>query len=354
VRVLVVDASDRGGIAHYTEALVDGLRAEGVDVTFLAPRTGLPRLPWGEETAGWNVARRRAVAAAAWVRRAAVVASEVRRSRPDVVHVQTPIAGVLDPLLLRWCRRRATLVRTVHNAEPHERTRASARDRRQWSLAHHLVVHGREAATIVGVAGAAVHVIPPDPPAADGPDPATARRALGIDTGARVAVLLGLLRPYKGVGLLADAWPLVRAELPEARLAVAGSVLERFPDLERLLAADGVDGHVRWLDDDEVLAWAAAADVCLLPYAHGAHSAVLHRAVAAGTPVLSSPALAEETDRLGAGRVVPLEPGAWAAAIVDALRGALARPSAPPTREQAAATAALYAEITAGAAAPRR
>ena len=37
-----------------------------------------------------------------------------------------------------------------------------------------------------------------------------------------MALLLGLLRPYKGIGLLAQAWPKVAATLPDARLLLVG------------------------------------------------------------------------------------------------------------------------------------
>src|SRR5690349_7683618 len=111
----MVDASDRGGIALYTQRLVADLRASGVDVTLLAPTTGLPKLPWGDEVADWSPVRRRAVAVSAWARRAVAIRRAVRRIEPDVVHLQTAVAGPVEPALLRWCGQRATLVRTIHN-----------------------------------------------------------------------------------------------------------------------------------------------------------------------------------------------------------------------------------------------
>lgn len=353
LRVLMIDSSDRGGIANYTANLVAGLRQHGVDVALCAPvgrALGAPELPhlrWGVQIAGWGPLRRRAATIRSWTARAVTVVYAVRRLDPDIVHLQTAVAGPLDLVFVRWCRRRAAVVRTVHNAIAHQDTRADRREIALRRLVDHVVVHGTAAARVVAsTPGRPVHMIPPDLPPEPGPDREAARAALGIGPGP-VALVLGLLRPYKGIGLVADAWPGVREQRPDARLVVAGSVPDTFADLDRLLALPGVEARLGWLEDRDVLAWAAAADVVLLPYIHGAHSAVLHRAVVAGTPVLASPALADETARFDAGRVVPLSAPAWTEAIVGALTTALPRPHRAPAGQQAAATVELYRAIRA-------
>jgi glycosyltransferase involved in cell wall biosynthesis len=356
--VLMIDGSDRGGIALYTATLVRGLRARGVAAALCAPAPNavgcppLPAVPWGDDFAEWSLARKRVAQIRGWVRRLVAVRRLVRSERPAIVHLQTAVAGPLEPILLRWLRRHAVVVRTIHNAVAHESTRGERRESALWALTDQLIVHSAEAAAVACTAsGRPAAVIAPDLPDDPTPTRAAARRALGVGDGP-VALLLGLLRPYKGVGLLADAWPAVRAQVPAARLVVAGSVLDRFDDLDRLAALDGVDARIGWLSDDDVQRWAAAADLCLLPYAHGAHSAVLHRSVVAGTPVLASPSLAEETERLRAGRVVALDARAWTDAIVDALTHPLPAPVPPPQGEQAAATIALYATLAATALPP--
>jgi len=94
--------------------------------------------------------------------------------------------------------------------------------------------------------------------------------------------------------------------------------------------------------------WAAAADILVLPYSVGSHSGVLHRGLAAGTPVLASPPLAEEVHRTAAGAVVPLDPRAWADALVGALGDRPLPPSDPPTgRGTALGTMEVYREVLA-------
>ncbi len=176
-----------------------------------------------------------------------------------------------------------------------------------------------------------MRVIPADPPPLTAPSRAEARARLGLDDRPR-ALLLGIIRAYKGIGIVADAWPAVHAALPDAELVVAGSLPEPLADFDRLAALDAVDLHIGWMSDDDMLLWAAAADVCVLPYAHGVHSAIMHNAVVAETPVLASPCLADELERLDAGRIVPLDPAQWSIAIIDAL-GAHPLPlPAPPAR----------------------
>jgi len=159
--------------------------------------------------------------------------------------------------------------------------------------------------------------------------------------------LLGQVRPYKGIGLLARTWPQVVAALPGARLYVVGEAYDS-ADLERLEGCAGVEVRRGFVDEDDLDRWAAAADVLVLPYSVGSHSGVLHRGLATGTPVLASPPLAEEVHRTGAGAVVPLDPAAWATALVGALGAApLPRPVAPTGRGTARGTLEVYRQVLA-------
>ncbi len=352
--VLMVDASNRGGIARYTSALVGDLRDNGTAVALSAPHgrqlnaRAISHIPWGDELAGWPNWKVKFLLLREFPRRALGLVAAVRRARPRILHLQANVGGPFDPLLMRyWRRRKIRIVRTVHDVVAHERTRSARRDQKLWRLADVVIVHGAEARAAVEAAAphTRVYVIPPDPPRVTAPSRAEARRELGIDNSPR-ALLLGIMRSYKGVGIVADAWPAVRAALPNAVLTVAGSLPEPLPDLDRLAALDGVDVRLGWLTDEDILRWAAAADLCLLPYAHGVHSAIMHSAVVAGTPVLASRPLAEELERFRAGRIVDLDAQKWSEAIIEALSSdPLPTPAAPPRRAQAEATNALYKRL---------
>lgn len=339
VRVLVVDASDRGGIARYTDHLVAGLRSAGENVELCAP-DGRARPALRLLGVSWRTRPRSTGGRLAFYSRrlidvplaAASLLTAQRRFRPTVVHLHTAVTRRADGALIRLLRRRSPVVLTIHNVVPHEHADREGRlERSRWRACDRLVVHSPELVGEVQAAAPrvpAAHVEMDLLPGTSGVDRTTARRQLGIDA-APVCLMLGLVRPYKGFGLMAEAWPAVQEAIPESVLIVAGSLLDPFRELERLCDQKGVVTRLGWQTDRETELWATAADLCLLPYSHGAHSGVLHRAVANGTPCLVSPCLSEEATRFNAGRIVPMEPGAWASAIVDALKQPLPPPQIP-------------------------
>jgi hypothetical protein len=144
----------------------------------------------------------------------------------------------------------------------------------------------------------------------------------------------------------------VTAAVPGAKLLVVGEAYDP-ADLAALERCPGVEVSQGFVPEGDLDRWAAAADVLVLPYSVGSHSGVLHRGLAAGTTVVASPPLAEEVYRTGAGAIVPLDPGAWAQALVPALSTSpLPRPSAPTGRGTARGTLAVYRQVLA-ARAPR-
>jgi glycosyltransferase involved in cell wall biosynthesis len=228
--------------------------------------------------------------------------------------------------------------------------RAAADQARRWRAADALIIHGEEPRCFVEASapGVPVHVVPVDLVLGGPPVPrAQARTDLGLDD-VPTALLLGQVRPYKGIGLLAQAWPQVTAALPGARLLVVGEAYDS-ADLRLLESCPGVEVRPGFVPEGDLDRWAAAADVLVLPYSVGSHSGVLHRGLAAGTPVLASPPLAEEVFRTGAGAVAPLDPGAWAEALVAALGShPLPRPRPPTGRGTAQGTLAVYRQVLAG------
>jgi phosphatidyl-myo-inositol alpha-mannosyltransferase len=128
--------------------------------------------------------------------------------------------------------------------------------------------------------------------------------------------------PRKHVGLLIEAFALVRRELPEARL-----VLSR-PGDPMALAALGIDvtqPGVEWRDLDDTGALAAAygeAWVAALPSVSEAFGLVLVEAMACGTPVVGyrDGGIPELIDRPDVGRVFDrLEPSVLAQALLETI-----------------------------------
>ena len=76
------------------------------------------------------------------------------------------------------------------------------------------------------------------------------------------------LRPYKGLDLLAEAWPQVLGAHPEARLLVVGKVLDAAvrPELDRLRALPRVQIVDRYVSVARMLDSHAVAQVVVFPY----------------------------------------------------------------------------------------
>lgn len=354
----MVDISDRGGIATYTDALTLGLRKAGVEVHLCAPgerASGSPPLAdkaWGPEVEAMSRPRLYAMRLGELPRATASLLRAVRTVRPDIVHFQGEVIPRLDAAVLRLIRRRAAVVITAHDPIPHEGgVEDLVRQARRWRAADAVVIHGEEPRRLVeaSAGGAAVRVIPMDLPVGPpGISRSAARERLGIPAAVPVALMFGLLRSYKGLGLLARAWPGVIAVNTHARLYVVGAAYGVQDELDELRRLAGVEVQEGWTDEALVDVWAAAPDVLLLPYNHGSHSGVLSRCLLVGTPALVSPPLSEDAMRMQAGRVVPLDPQAWIDAILGALGPDPIPPPPFPSGDRAVAgTVALYREILA-------
>ena len=152
----------------------------------------------------------------------------------------------------------------------------------------------------------------------------SARAALGLAPDAEVALFFGYIRAYKGLDVLLDAWPRVRAARARAQLIVAGECYEDPAPYRASVARVGADGSVRLLDryipDDEVECLFRAADVAVLPYRSATQSGVTHVAYALGVPVITTDVggLAETVRPGETGLVAPpADPAALADAIVQ-------------------------------------
>ncbi len=149
-----------------------------------------------------------------------------------------------------------------------------------------------------------------------------------------VVLFFGLLRPYKGLGDLLDAW----RGIEDAELWVVG--MPRF-DISALRRA--APANVRFLErfvsDEELAACFGRADLVVLPYREAEESGVAFTAMGAGVPVLSSDVGGfPELAATGATRTFP---AGDVAALSTALRELLDDPDA---RAQMAERAEVAAE----------
>jgi glycosyltransferase involved in cell wall biosynthesis len=335
------------GVASYSANLADALVQEGARVTVLASEEqGLPSRARDGALEVRRVWRRGPASLPA-------AAATARATGAGAVHLQhelflyggpAAVPGVV-PALAALAGRRAvvtmhhvvdpsdvdaafTATHDVRAPAPVARVGVATLQRTIRAFADAVVVHEPSFASVVPGAEVVPHGIEV---VEDRVSRDAARRVLDVG-GDRLCVLcFGFLAPYKGLEAALGA---ARLAGDEVELVIAGGEHPRLPGYANRLRATA-PANVRFtgfVPDEDVARWFAAADVALLPYPRPfASSGPLALALAHGTPVLVSEALARTT---GAPRALAV--GSDPAAIATRLR-ALAANEAERERLRAAA-----------------
>lgn len=322
------DMDAPGGVQQHVHHLADALRAQGDDVTIVAPggrsRGALVsvgpsvRVPFNDSVAPIglrpDVARRTVRA--------------LRELRPDVVHVHEPAVPWVSLASTAWSP--APVVATFHAWSDRAlvyrtagRVVRRALRRIDASLAvspaaaaYHGAALGRrpESFTIVpnGVDVARFRDATPFPQMGDHPS----------------LLFVGRLEPRKGLDQLLHAFSSLKATRPDLRLYVVGDGPDR--DRSQQLLPARLRSDVVFLgrvDDDELPRFYASCDLFVAPALGGeSFGIVLIEAMAAGCPVVASdiPGYASVvTDGVDGRLVPPSDP----AALADAIASLLDNPS---------------------------
>lgn len=264
----------------------------------------------------------------------------------DVVHFQwLPVQHVDGHLLpsRQTVSGGRPLVLTAHDVLPREPRRGQlAAQRRLYDRFDAVVVHsehGRARLTHeLGLAADRVHVIPHGVFAHLADVPFAAGGRAPFHTEKPVVLCFGLMRPYKGIDVLLEAWRGVE----DAELWIAGMPRMDISDL-RASAPPNVRFVPRFITDSELPAYFQRADLVVLPYREIDQSGVLFTALAFGKPLLLSDVGGfSEVAATGAARTVPAgDP----AALHETLRELLSDPTALAAMAERARTAAegMYA-----------
>jgi glycosyltransferase involved in cell wall biosynthesis len=256
------------------------------------------------------------------------LARRLRREGRGAVHFQWLPLPVLDGRLARRFPR--PRVMTAHDVLPREAgDGARRRARALFEEMDAVIVHsqaGRERLVEgLGVPAAMVHVIPHGAFAYLAAQSGEERLdpAAGNLDGRQVVLFFGLLRPYKGVEVLIDAFA---AAPPGAVLLIVGMPRMPLDPLRRRAAELGLADRVRFVSrfvpDSEVPAYFRRADLVVLPYRETEQSGVLATALAFARPLVVSAVggFTEVAAEHGAARLVPPgDPVSLGAAISELL-----------------------------------
>ncbi len=388
LRVVLYEPSGRGGVCHYTHQLGEHLARAGVDVTlittedyelkqlerhfkvdYLFTRSWVTRLRlWINElrrntSARTDRGRKGGEASLARARTVGVVKTgagypKLLRNlrlrlrhlraisyfllrRPDVVHFQWFVNRLQGYRFINLLRRlRIPAVYTAHDVEPHTTTSGEERVdlQRIYDSVAKIIVHAesnkRELLSLFNVDPSKVAVIPHGSYAfLCAPEPLTkdeARERMGVPQGKRVILFFGLIKRYKGLEYLVDAFFKVRESMDDAFLLIVGDVYagdsEGYEYYSRLI--DGLRDRndvlciASYVPLETVGYYLAAADVVVLPYTRTYQSGVLLAAYAAGRPVVvtDTGGLGEVVEVGKSGYVVPpRDVKALARGIIDVL-----------------------------------
>jgi glycosyltransferase involved in cell wall biosynthesis len=277
----------------YDHALCAALARAGVEVELVTSRFAYGPVPAGD---GYRVRdsfyRLAPGAAGSRLRLAAKLAQHLpdmlryrRAARAaDVVHFQWLPVQHLDVHLLP---RERPLVLTAHDVLPREPRAGQLRaQHRLYERVDAVVVHshyGRERLVVdLEVDPARVHVVP------HGAFDYLTRLSDEVPLPADLAVVdgpvvlfFGLLRPYKGIDVLVEAW----RGIGGAELWIVGLPKMKVAPL-RATAPPGVRFVPRFITDPEIPAFFRRAELVVLPYREIDQSGVLFTALAFGKPLL--------------------------------------------------------------------
>jgi len=372
-KVALYEPSGHGGIAHYTFELAEGLHQAGWRVTVLtAEGYELETLKRPFDVRHVIKASRLKMALARWRRpsasspRVAVdsgppAASPLRSTRGDrqttvrsrvlaaiktlrvvaagaktllwllrtgtrVVHIQWLVDRSADLLFVRMLRLCGiAVVVTVHDVLPHDEYTDENRRyfQKLYRLADRLIVHSennrREMLELFDLDPRRLCVIPHGAQTLfnDHFDiPRTrARHDLGLPDDTRIVLFFGLIKRYKGLEYLLQAFEAIAARCGNVTLLIAGKIYDGDAEVYRhytsLLSTYRTRADVRldtgYIPLEQVSRYFAAADLVVLPYVKASQSGVLLSAYAAGRPVIvtDTGGLGEVVQRGVSGLVVP-------------------------------------------------
>lgn len=334
VKVHVVDPS--AYTPPYDHALCSALAAAGAEVELITSRFSYGPVPapdgyirretFYRRSHSSNVKRTRPRAATA-VKLLEHAPDMLRYRRlalgADVVHFQWLTIQQVDRWLLPSGRSRARsrpsthrlpqgadaggkgdasppLVLTAHDVLPREPRRGQARaQQRLYERFDAIVVHSQHGRKRLigelGVDPAKIEVIPHgvfnhlrDRTSTAPPPLEIEKRRSGRERRSGLTVLFfGLLRPYKGLDVLLEAWRRIGSARPDgAELWIVG--MPRFDLASLQTNIDGVNLVPRFITDPEIPSWFEHADLVVLPYKQAEQSGVLFTALAFGKPLLLS------------------------------------------------------------------
>ena len=224
------------------------------------------------------------------------------------------------------------IVYTAHNTTPHDSgARYHDSYKHIYKLVDRIICHDKHAKEILtssfGIEHTKITVIPHGPLFAEGPNETTddVRQKLELSDNTRVVLWQGIIRPYKGVQFLLDAWKRATERGLDAVLIIVGTGEDSLCSALREKVSDLGLGHcvkldLRFASVNELSAYYRAADILVYPYSAITTSGALMTGLGYSKAIIAS-ALPGFEDVLTHGRNALLLPcndvDGWADALLQ-------------------------------------
>jgi glycosyltransferase involved in cell wall biosynthesis len=325
----------RGGISHYHTCLIKELSKRNdvrvINFSRLYPDFLFPGKTQLDESERPLVAESARIVDSmnpfTWIR----AGMRAARMKPDLILVQWwhPFfaPAMFTICLVAKLMRRGKIIFVCHNVLPHEKSLVDKLlVRLAFLLPDGFLVQSREdRETLAGIRARAPVTVHPHPIydffGTGNLTRAVARTKMGAGD-EPLLLFFGYVRGYKGLAVLIEAMPAIRARVP-AKLLVVGEFYDAPARYERLIERLGLGGAVRvenrYVGNEEVEAFFVASDLVILPYVSATQSGIVQIAIAFDRPVVVTEVggLPEAVSPGKTGFVVPpKDPAALAEAVI--------------------------------------
>lgn len=338
MKIIIVGTSHpyRGGIAAFTDRLATEFAKEGVDIEVITFKLQYPSLLFPGKTQysdakapeGFTVGRRvNSINPLNWI----MVGKRIRKKNPDIV-VFTYWMSFFAPCFSTIAKivkknRHTKCIGLIHNMIPHEKSMLD-----KWFAPRFVKAMDGFVTLSKSVLDDVKSLDNQDKPKCFVPHPLydhfgkimdinMAKKYLGLDENQHYILFFGLVRAYKGLDLLLDAFANEQLRNHNVKLLVAGEFYDDPKPYHEQIKKYGLQDMVivknQYISDDEVKYYFNAADIVVQPYKSATQSGVTQIAYHFEKPMLV-------TNVGGLGEIIPngkvgyvVEPNP--SSIVDAL-----------------------------------
>jgi len=219
----------------------------------------------------------------------------IRKQEPDLLlmgYWMPFLAPCLGFVAKRLRRKGVKVVSVLHNVKPHE-NRLGDKSLTRYFLKQNdaFVVMSKavrdDLLSFIPDAKYILHPFPIYSQFGDAMVQTEARKKLNIPLDKKVLLFFGLIRNYKGLDLVIDAFDKLSDEY---YLLIAGESYGKFDSYQQQIDSNSnkerIAQHIKYIADDEVSCFISAADLNVLPYKTATQSAVVAMAYQFDSPVL--------------------------------------------------------------------